>query len=174
MLRTATRRAHDVLDASFAGDRLEDREAYGDFLTMQLRARLPLERWAAHHCPPTLRPPETTPEILQDLLALGRPISLRHSELVMPANADPRGLAWAIAGSHLGNRAMLHGLRKADVQFPASFLADLRMAVFWKDLQPTLESRVSDTEAQRCVDAALAVFRCFEAALPPAPEKIAA
>ena len=163
-----------MLDSAFHPEVLADPDAYGDFLAMQLRARLPIERWAATHCPASLRPPETTPEILEDLLALGRPISLRPARFDIPAAADPLGVAWAIAGSHLGNRAMLASLRKAGSDLPASFLADTRMQAFWADLKPRLEAQVSRDSARGAIAAAQAVFACFAASLPAAPARIAA
>ena len=174
VLRQATSEAHDVLDSAFHSDTLADPDAYGDFLAMQLRARLPIERWAATNCPSSLRPPETTPELLEDLLALGRPISLRPARFDIPAAADPLGMAWAIAGSHLGNRAMLAMLRKAGADLPASFLADTRMQVFWADLKPRLEEPTNRDSARGAILAAEAVFACFAASLPAAPARIAA
>ena len=174
VLRLATSEAHDVLDGSFSADILADPDAYGDFLTMQLRARLPIERWAALNCPAKLRPPETTPEILEDLLALGRPISLRPGRFDMPEGADPIGVAWAIAGSHLGNRAMLSLLRKSGADLPASFLADTRMQAFWAELKPRLDTPADTDSAYSAIVAANAVFACFTASLPATPSRIAA
>ena len=174
VLRQATSEAHDVLDSAFHSDTLADPDAYGDFLAMQLRARLPIERWAALNCPASLRPPETTSEILEDLLALGRPISLRPARFDIPDGADPIGVAWAIAGSHLGNRAMLAMLRKAGAHLPASFLADTRMQAFWADLKPRLEVPADRDSARGAIVAANAVFACFTASLPAAPARIAA
>ena len=163
-----------MLDSAFHADTLADPDAYGDFLTMQLRARLPIERWAASHCPASLRPPETTPELLEDLLALGRPISLRPARFDIPDGADAIGVAWAIAGSHLGNRAMLAMLRKAGADLPASFLADTRMQAFWADLKPRLDLPADRDSARGAIVAANAVFVCFTASLPAAPARIAA
>ncbi|GGD65292.1 hypothetical protein GRI62_11415 [Erythrobacter arachoides] len=143
--------------ASFA-----DREAYAAFLANQLAAREGVERWAAHHCPPDLAPPEVTPLIVADLQDLGSTIiPATSAPFALPAGSDAIGLAWVVAGSHLGNRAMLARLRREAPGAPVAFLADERMQQFWKQLRPRLAAAVSPAEAERAAIAAEAVFDHF-------------
>ena len=110
-LKSTTRARHDLLDAAWQDASFADAATYASFLTAQLAARLPIERWAEKHAPEALRPPQVTTSLIQDLILLGVPYSLRPAPLSMPADAAPIGAAWAIAGSHMGNRAILARMR---------------------------------------------------------------
>ena len=83
------------------------------------------------------------------------------------------GVAWVIAGSSLGNRAMLSDLRKRGHEGqPASFLGNEDMAIFWHDFRPRIDSW--DGAPQAAVSAAHATFAHFSATaatyLPQAPQ----
>ena len=154
-----------------SGD-LVDRENYVHFLQTQLAARAPVEQWIAAHCPADLAPPPQSQLIRQDLAALGAGQLVPLSFNLAP-DAEPLGVAWVLAGSHLGNRAMLVGL-PADHGLPIAFLSDESMIVYWKWLRPRLEAQSCTSEAERARKAAEAVFALFMAASEPALRKVAA
>jgi len=153
---------------------LGDPADYALFLRLQLAARAPIERWAAQHCDESLRPPESVPLLEADLATLGALAPLRESRFEPPLDAHPLGLAWAIAGSHLGNRALLAGLRKSGAELPTAFLDDPRLPEFWKRLRPRLEVDAAQAPAKGAVAAAEAVFACFTRALGACEGRLAA
>ena len=161
-LKTRTSAAHDALDASVSQADLADPAGYADFLRKQLRARLPIEHWTSRNCPSAIRPPATAPLIEADLAAMGSPTDVDARETFsLPLDADPLGLAWAMAGSHMGNRAMLKQMRDAGSALPASFLADEAMMAFWRELRPQVEAEVPIDVAERAACGAEAVFDHF-------------
>ena len=160
-LRDATAHQHDLLDNSIHDDIFASEAAYADFLSRQLAARLPIEIWTARSCPRNFAPPPVAPLIIEDLQALGRPFSLPGLTFDLPARAHPIGLAWAVAGSHLGNRAMLHRLRQSGYLLPAAFLSDQRGAEFWARLKPQLEAEWPKLIAEAALTGARAVFEHF-------------
>ena len=163
-LRDATRQGHDALDLSMRDTGWRDRASYGRFLQMQHAARAPIEKWAGRACPAELSPPPQTRLIEDDLAELGIAPVAPPYEFELPENADPIGLAWAIAGSSLGNRAILHDISKsAEEDLPTRFLADESMTSFWNSLRPALGEFVSDQEKAAATLAALAVFDHFRA-----------
>lgn len=160
-LKRETAETHAALDKAVEGANLTSPRHYAAFLQQQLAARMPVETWAARHCPPEFRPPDCTPLLIDDLQALGRPFSLPRRRFSLPENAHPIGLAWAIAGSHLGNRAMLASLGDAADALPTRFLSHGAMLDFWRALRPRLEADWPHEEAQAALRAAEAVFACF-------------
>lgn len=160
-LRDATAAQHDRLDARVTAMDLTDAGDYRAFLSMQLMARAPIEAWLAAHVPDS--PPPLAALIARDLKAMGAPLPAAPS-FALPDHADPIGACWAIAGSSMGNRAMLHHLTKdgkgGDV--PTQFLADAAMTEYWRRLKPRLEAPAGDVAD--AVIAAEAVFAAFLAA----------
>ncbi len=153
---------------------LADRHDYTHFLSLQLAARVDVEEWALANCAQDLCPPAMVPLIRDDLKALDASDHVGHAqvqppaEFTLPPGAGCLGLSWALAGSHLGNRAMLADLRKrANEQdmadLPTSFLADEQMIAFWKRLLPRLTQCASEREAAPAIAAASAVFEHFGA-----------
>lgn len=166
-LKQETRALHDFLDNRMSKLDLAAPDDYAVFLKMQLAARAPMERWARSECPAHLRPPEQVPLLIEDLNAIGGPFSLSNRQFSLPAHANPLGFAWVMAGSHLGNRAMLADLEKRNANgLPTRFLADPRMIAFWRDLRPQLEQNIDDDIAAKSLEAATATFRFFFAQLP--------
>ena len=153
---------------------LGDPADYALFLRMQLAARAPIERWAAVHCEETLRPPASAPLLRADLAQLGVAGSLPESQFQPPEGAHPLGLAWAIAGSHLGNRALLTRLPGRGAHLPTAFLSDPHLPVFWKYLQPQLEIPAVDAPSVGALAMAEAVFACFTRALGSCAGRLAA
>jgi len=184
-LRSSTSGIHERLDRSVSGADLLHPVGYTRFLTCQLTARDAIEDWADLHCPALLRPPSTSELLRKDIADLARDLGDDASSealggystpFALPAQSDPIGLAWAIAGSHMGNKAMLARLRKAEVShgrppMPCRFLADARMTGFWRALLPRLEEPCSAAQAEPAVRAAHAVFARFEEAFDSGPAR---
>lgn len=172
-LRERTRALHDRLDAAISPAAMRDDDAYAAFLAVQFAARAPIERWAKEHVASELTPPATAQLIAADLatLSAGFPLEAHFS---FPAGADPRGLAWALGGSALGNKAMLVRRRRAGRDNADQFLSDKRTGDFFRGLMPTFAQPVTDAEADAAVAAAEAVFRTFLAAADDASLKAAA
>jgi len=176
LLQAGTSDVHDSLDQSVAGLDLLRLADYHGFLARQLAARDGIEDWADQHCPALLRPPSVSGLLGEDLAELeqldggaweGAAELAILAPFALPAGADPLGLAWAIAGSHLGNRAILVRMRKAGASaaLPCRFLADGSMTAFWQRLLPRLQEPVRDAEP--ALVAARAVFARFEQAFAP-------
>lgn len=173
VLKTRTRDLHERLDASVGSAALGDADNYAAFLAVQYSARAPIEQWAATDLGTDLRPPATSALIADDLAALGCPRPPEQA-FTFPAGADPRGLAWALGGSSLGNKAMLVERRRAGHTGADRFLSDPSTAAFFRRLLPHLEQPVSADEADAAVAAAEAVFLTFLAAASHASLKAAA
>ncbi|MEX0341168.1 MAG: hypothetical protein AB3N06_01140 [Erythrobacter sp.] len=80
-----------------------------------------------------------------------------------PAGSDPLGACWVLAGSSLGNRAILARLGKSGLQRPVAFLSDTRMTAYWKQLRPLLERPHSLPDDRAALAAAQATFSHFNA-----------
>ena len=160
-LRVGTKDAHDALDARLGDLPLSTTADYTTFLRIQYEARAPIERWCERHLNDAV-PPAQTPLIADDLAELGAQAPATRGRFRLPAGADPDGLRWALAGSVMGNRAMLVQMRKRGLShLPDRFLSDEAMLAFWKELRPGLERPVEPNRAASCVAAAEAVFERF-------------
>lgn len=156
----ATGDLHDRLDDRVSATDLSRRDDYVRFLRFQYAARYPVEQWLAAHGDDCALP-ATTPLIARDLERLGTPLP-SLSRFDHPSTDGAIGIAWALAGSHLGNRAMLSRLRKSGAQeMHTRFLADDSMRAAWKDLLPVLESPHSPAKTEAAIAAARAVFTHF-------------
>jgi len=153
---------------------LADPQDYALFLNIQLAARAPIERWASRHAEPDLRPPEVVALLKADLAALGITADVPESRFEPGPTAHALGLAWAIAGSHLGNRALLARLRERGAALPKAFLGDPRMPLFWKRIRPRIEAPATQVPVAGALVAANAVFACFVRALDNCEGKLAA
>lgn len=174
-MRSMTKGTHDRLDASIGALDLCDPDEYRDFLTIQLAARRPIEDWCAAHMPAQLRPPAQSGLIASDLAMLDSSAAVHTPEFTPDADADALGVAWALGGSSMGNRAMLARMQKhSPSQMPTAFLADPAMSAYWAALKPRLEQPVSAALIGRATSGANAVFQCFEAARTIYPTRIAA
>ena len=157
-LRDATAPLHDRLDNAIGALNLADRDQYAQFLRIQLAAREPIERWTERYCPSDLCPPSTAQLLKADLSALGEIAPFVAAAFALPESADPIGLAWALAGSHLGNRVLRRSL---GADLPSAFLDDAAMPAFWQEIAPRLEAPPSTELATPAIAAACAVFRHF-------------
>ena len=166
-LREATSHSHELLDASMRP--ASDWRSLGDyarFLTTQHAARLPVEAWLSRYAPAELRPPEQTPLLESDLDELAQTTAApRHEfELDYRADATVVGVAWVLAGSSLGNRAMLGDMKRAAPEgpsWPHEFLSSRAMTDFWKRLRARVEAPANLTQAKEASRAATAVFDHF-------------
>lgn len=163
-LRDNTASDHDTLDEAVSAINLADRRSYADFLRFQYAARAPIEDWLAARAP-DLELPAMAPLIARDLAAMGEPLP-GAERFTFPAANGAIGIAWALAGSHLGNRALLIRMRKSGAdRFPTAFLGDETMRAAWQALLPQLEAPADRLECAQAATAASAVFRHFGAAL---------
>ena len=166
-LREATAAQHDRLDTAMRPP--EDWRSRGDyirFLTAQYEARVPIEEWFGKVAPATLTPPEQSPLLAQDLEALGAEIPVQRFEFALAGQDTPGfiGAAWVLAGSSLGNRAMLHDMRRAlpeNDRWPAAFLGDTAMTEFWQALRPRIEEPCEFQDEEIAAHAAACVFDHF-------------
>lgn len=165
ILKDRTAPLHAELDGRLACLGVGPPADYASFLAVQYAARAPIERWATSHCPIELRPPAVSSLIAADLSEMGGALPTECS-FAMPPDGDVLGLAWALGGSALGNRAMLAERRCARGrefdQRAERFLSDRSMAQFFVSLLPRLE--LPSGTAEGAVVAAEAVFGTFLAA----------
>lgn len=158
-LRERTAQLHETLDLAL-GEAALDRLGYAGFLARQYAARAPIERWAQQHLDSDIAPPATSPLIAADLADLG--CSLPAEEMfTFPAAGDPLGLAWALGGSALGNKALLARRRKFRLSGPQRFLGDTATAAYFVRILPKLSQPTDERAADAAVAAAEAVFRTF-------------
>jgi heme oxygenase (biliverdin-IX-beta and delta-forming) len=167
-LRAGTMAAHDLLDAATrAANGWQTRADYTRFLAMQHAARAPVEAWLKAHAPIDLRPPAQTPLIADDLVRLGVtiPASAPLFTLGRTAAGHALGVAWVLAGSALGNRAIARQVaRIGGGTWPTKFLGDAAMLDFWQALRARIERPAAPEEAAGASAAAAAVFAHFLAA----------
>ena len=166
-LRKATSHSHDLLDASMrpASDWRSSSD-YARFLTAQLTARNPVEAWLLRHAPAELNPPEQTRLLRSDLQALGEVVTAADHKFKLDyrGEATAVGVAWVLAGSSLGNRAMLSEMKRTlpeDMAWPHAFLSSRAMTDFWKGLRTRVEAPVDLLQAKEASRAATAVFEQF-------------
>jgi heme oxygenase len=161
-LRDATRAAHAALDASMATLDLTRRADYAAFLSIQAAALAGIEIWLAGAAPDGWAPPRQTPLIAADLAALAQ----TAPPPAMPAFAAPasgwEGVAYVVAGSHLGNRAILAGMGEHAPAHATAFLGDSAMAAYWRSLLGRLRDLPASL-ADTAIAGATAAFTHFAA-----------
>ena len=169
-LRAATMAAHDLLDHTMqAASGWQSLADYARFLSLQHAARTPIEVWLESHAPADLRPPAQTPLIARDLAALGLAVPAPAAAFAMADEGSPGdealGAAWVLAGSALGNKAILKQMRRASAaqgaHWPSAFLGDEAMLAYWQGLRARIERPAAAAQARAAADAASAVFRHF-------------
>lgn len=153
------------------------RSDYTRFLSLQYAARLPVEEWLAAHAPDDLRPPEQCALIAEDLTALGEELPEAADAFALPVSgngaaetalppAAALGAAWVLAGSALGNRAILKEVRRTasesgEAAWPEHFLGNDAMLDFWKGLRRQIEAPATSGAFEAASMAASAVFDHF-------------
>jgi len=176
-LRAATMAAHDLLDhAMQAASGWQTRDDYARFLALQHAARAPLEGWLAAHAPEGLAPPPQTGLIARDLarLAMPCPAPAPLFTIGRPGPGAALGIAWVLAGSALGNKAIARQVaRIGGGTWPTAFLGDNGAMTFWQGLRERIERPAAPDEAAGAIRAAEAVFAHF-IAVAEAPESVLA
>ena len=159
VLRRETRELHDALDARIGALDLGSRDAYVRFLQIQLAGREPVENWLSSRADsPNL--PNMAATIERDLEAMGGDVPSSIPAFVPPSECDAIGAAWVLAGSSLGNRAMLRDLDRREARpRSALFLSDPAMTEAFGTIRQLIERPVEHPE--RAVVAARAVFDHF-------------
>ncbi len=169
-LRAATMAAHDLLDHTMqAASGWHSLADYARFLSLQHAARAPVEAWIESHAPADLRPPVQTSLIARDLAVLGMGLPAPAADFAIitddTGEAAALGAAWVLAGSALGNKAILKQMRRASAAhgggWPDAFLADEAMLAFWQRLRARLEQPANASRADAAASAAEAVFAHF-------------
>ena len=170
-LNAATRVQHDALDRELSP--LAEGPQYAQFLQIQHAVRSPVESWLSVRATAPL-PPNQTALIREDLRELGaRPID----DVPTFEPEDPReawGIAWTLAGSSLGNRALLHRRRKAGLRGADRFLGDEAMPHYWTELRPRIEVPMDEATHEHAIRGARRVFDIFLAVQRSATERAAA
>ncbi len=172
-LRRATDTAHTTLDRTLADFDLTQPRDYARFLAIQLSARAPVETWCDRYAPAELSPPKQAQLLRADIADLEqvRADGLSGTGAVLEAGLEPLAVAWVIAGSSLGNRAMLAGLRKSGASsLPVRFLSDPEMTRFWNSLKPLVERPSSQFDTVSMAASAHAIFALFQARADAWPE----
>lgn len=139
---------------------LDGDEAYCRFLRVQYRARLPIEAWLADHADAALQPPPQTGLIAADLHELNCNIASAPARF----DADPSGatgIVWVLAGSALGNKAMLKQREKHGCTGPHRFLASANMQSFFYRLLSYMNDDIPHAGPQPAINAARAAFAFF-------------
>ncbi|WP_156894004.1 hypothetical protein [Erythrobacter cryptus] len=167
-LRGTTMAAHGLLDAAMqAAAGWHSRADYARFLALQHAARAPVEAWLAAHAPAPLHPPPQTPLIAADLAALGAasappPAPAPRIAALGRGAGAVLGVAWVLAGSALGNRAIARAVTRIGAgAWPVAFLGDRAMLAFWQALRARIERPCGPREAEGAAAAAEAVFAHF-------------
>lgn len=165
-LREGTRRDHDQVDAAYAGFDLSTSRGYGEFLSAQARAFLPMEAaveragaallfddWGARRRAHLLR---------ADLAELGLAEGDALDAPAFPSAAAVLGAVYVLEGSRLGG-AMLR--RAIPAGAPMRFLGGDDHGPRWRALTQLLDERLTGAgELGAAVAAARSVFQCFHEA----------
>lgn len=161
-LRSATGADHAVLDQSMAGLRLAEPVDLVRFLGIHLAARAGIEAWLGRNAPPGWAPPVQTGLIAQDLIALGGlPAAFPAPRFEPGPAADWLGVAYVIAGSHLGNRLLLAQAGAALPRDAQRFLAGQAMQEYWRRLRTRLAGMPGPDRGAGAIKAAKATFGHF-------------
>lgn len=167
VLRAATGTDHTMLDQSMAGLRLATPADLIRFLGIHLAARAGIEGWLERNALPGWVPPVQTTPIAQDLTTLGGyPSAFPAPRFDPGANADWLGVAYVIAGSHLGNRLLLAQAGTALPDDARRFLAGNAMQDYWRRLRSLLAGMPGPDGGESSISGAKATFghfaRCVE------------
>ena len=160
ILKHGTAAEHDMLDARLGSLVLADRDGYAQFLDIQYRARRGVERWLEARALDNPPPPQSD-LVARDLASLDRAIPVETPDFVAADDGDTLGVCWVLAGSALGNRAILARLAKAQANVPTAFLADPHMGQYWRSMLPALARPCDICEHDSVLRAARATFEHF-------------
>ena len=162
VLRAATGPDHTVLDQSMAGLRLAEPADLIRFLGIHLAARAGIEGWLKRNALPGWMPPVQTTPIAQDLMALGGlPAAFPAPRFDPGAAADWLGVAYVIAGSHLGNRLLLAQAGTALPDDARRFLSGNAMQDYRRRLRSLLAGMPGPDGGESSINGAKATFGHF-------------
>lgn len=149
--------------------------AYAAFLQAQGSARAALEAAFEQTKPESLpSPPQQTDLIARDLAELAGSAVTPCKPVLLQTQHHALGAAWVVAGSSMGNRAMLAKRRKAGLSQANAFFSDEKMPAYFSVLIPVVE-RPRSTEAQQAVlKGATLAFELFLATFERQTRKAAA
>ena len=138
---------------------------YAAFLSAQFAARCAAERALAMQPPMGLAaPPSQAAALSQDMADLGIRPERMPQEFVLDTPAEALGAAWVLAGSSLGNKAMLVQRGKSGAKGPERFLSDTGLARYFGGLLHVLDRPHTEADISRAITGALATFALFEQA----------
>ena len=164
-LREATAPVHTRLDRLVGDMPLSSQADYTAFLLAQFEARRLLDKAFADQPPVFLPAPPVQAELIaSDLRELVVDTPFFVGQLSLDCAHTSLGAAWALAGSSLGNRAMLLQRRKAGLGGPVRFLSDPAMPAYFQRLVEVLKRPFADCEIAAAVNGANRAFAVFEKA----------
>ena len=138
---------------------------YAVFLTAQFAAREAIDR-ALDAMPPMAlaAPPLQTALIENDLRDLGFGAPSRLQGIRLDDRHEALGAAWVVAGSSLGNRAILARRKKAGLAGADRFLADGAMPAYFRQVLEIMETSRSPSALAAAIKGAHKAFALFETA----------
>lgn len=164
-LREATAPVHARLDRLVGHMPLSSQADYTAFLLAQSQARQLLDKAFAKQPPAFLpAPPVQAGLIAFDLRELGVEAPILVDQLSLDCAHASLGAAWALAGSSLGNRAMLVRREKAGLGGPVRFLSDPAMPLYFQRLLEVLGRPFAECEIAAAASGANVAFAAFERA----------
>jgi len=157
---------HDRIDEAIGSLSMADGADYARFLLIQYTARQPIETWLIEALEPANVPPPQTPLIADDLAQLDIPLppskrAQNASGFMPPHEGDPLGALWVLAGSSMGNRAIMARREKAGLDGPTRFLSGTSMPSYFGELRDRLEQACAHEQAEPVIAMANAVFANF-------------
>ncbi len=157
-LKCATRATHNALDLLMGPMALGD--GYAEFLSIQYRARVPIEAWLERSAS-EVTVPRQTPLIARDLAELGIDVPTDLDRFEPDDMREALGICWTLAGSSMGNRAILMQRRKRGLDQANRFLCDPAMPAAWSRLRPVLETPTDEATAHNALRGAMRTFDRF-------------
>lgn len=156
-LKSRTRARHDLLDRTMRQAGWSTPASYARFLQIQFFARSAIESWLDRE---SLFPemPRQAALIAADLAELGATLPPHTNDFSLEDHVEPIGIAWALAGSSLGNRVIQ---REIPSGMPVRFLSDRAMEAYWRRLRTELDAPATGHDAEAAAAAAGSVFDHF-------------
>lgn len=168
-LKQATGKIHARLDQTIGHMPVSSPHEYAAFLSAQFAARCAVERALAVQPPMGLAsPPSQAAALAQDLADLGIAPERMSQEFILETPAAALGAAWVLAGSSLGNKAMLVQRTKSGAKGPERFLSDTSLARYFGGLLHVLDRPHSESDIAQATSGAEATFALFENAFAAA------
>ena len=162
-LRSATRAAHDRVDAHFGKFDLADADQYGEFLLAHAAAFLPAEQAIAEaggRAIPGFEEGRRSDALRKDLAELGLATPPAAAFGPLRTWAEVLGSAYVLEGSRLGGAVLA---RQVAPGLPRGFLGARPPAGHWRAFIAYLDSQLDDEPAvDAATRSALETFALFE------------